>query len=126
MLRKKLNNMENFFRYYGNHLNAVKDADNIKICVNLLDRIIEDKYHEMFFNNHDKKWGEINLWCSDVPNNPGLREVHVTRPKAITQEEIDQERKEFKTLSSRQEQQRIQDIKYLYDILKKYILCWWD
>lgn len=126
MLRKKLSNMEDFYRNHGCHLNAIKDADNIKICVNLLDRIIQDKYHEMFFDNHDKKWGDITLMYSNIEDNKDLVSVDVIRSKTITEEDKKQERKEFESLFKKQEQQRLQDIEYLYDMLKNNILCWWD
>ena len=44
ILRKKLSLMEEGFRKHGHSVNSEKDADNIKKCVLLLDRLINDDY----------------------------------------------------------------------------------
>ena len=44
ILRYKLSLMEEGFRTRGMSINSEKDAHNIKICVLLLDRLIEDAY----------------------------------------------------------------------------------
>lgn len=50
ILHKKLSLMEKNFRKHGCYTRAEKDADKMKIVVNLLDRIIKDEY----FENADK------------------------------------------------------------------------
>jgi len=44
ILRFKLSLMERGFRKYGMSVNSEKDAKNIKICVLLLDRLINNDY----------------------------------------------------------------------------------
>jgi hypothetical protein len=42
--------MEENFRNYGCHKFAEKDADKMKVVVNLLDRIVKDEYFENINN----------------------------------------------------------------------------
>ncbi len=44
LLRKKLSIMEKNFRKYGMYLYAEKDADKMKKCLLVLNRLIEDDY----------------------------------------------------------------------------------
>lgn len=46
ILHRKLSLMEENFRNYGCHKFAKKDADKMKVVVNLLDRIIKGEYFE--------------------------------------------------------------------------------
>jgi len=126
MLRRKLTNMEQHLRKYGHHLNADKDADNIKVCVNLLNRIIDDEYCEGVYKNHDKKWGKSHFNWDDIPDDRGLVELHITRDNVITDEDKAQERKEFRRLIKHEGELKVQDKDYLYNTINKYILYWWD
>ena len=47
MLHKKLSLMERFIRIKGCHEDHIMDADRIKECIVLLDRIIADDYEDM-------------------------------------------------------------------------------
>lgn len=126
IIHKKLSNMEKYLRKYGHHVDAEKDADNIKICLNLLNRILKNEYHEMVYKDHDKKWGESHFNWTDLEHKPGYKELHITRDNAITEKEKEQEIKEYRALMLREGEMAKQDIDYLYDIIKKYILHWWD
>jgi hypothetical protein len=53
ILRYKLNQMEKGFRKQGHCTNSEKDADNVKKCVLLLDRLIKDDYIDY---NNEKGW----------------------------------------------------------------------
>ena len=48
ILRFKLILMEKKFRNYGIHKFADRDADNIKRCIMILNRILDDNYYENF------------------------------------------------------------------------------
>jgi len=45
LLKKKLECMENYTRQYGYHEDSVRDADNIKKCIELINKLIEDDYY---------------------------------------------------------------------------------
>jgi len=125
ILHKKLELMEKEIRNNGHHVNHIRDAEQIKLCVNLLKRLIDDDYHENVFKNHDKKWGQSHMkW--EPTKDPELTSLHIIRDNANTDEEKEQETKEFRILGSKVEQLKQQDINYLFDYMKKHIQCWWD
>ena len=126
IMRKKLSNMENHFRNYGHHTQSKKDANDIKLCIVLLDRIINDVYDEMVYKNHDKKWGDSHFKWTSVNNNSDLSEVNITRDNVKTEKDRKTESKEFKKLLSNETELRQQDINYLYATLNNHILNWWD
>jgi len=61
ILRFKLSNMEKYLIKHGHSTNAEKDADRIKICVNLLKRLMDDNYYDMVFKKHNEKWGKTEF-----------------------------------------------------------------
>jgi len=118
--------MEDLIRNRGQHLYREKDADKIKLCINLLNRLIKDEYHEMVFKDHDKKWGESHF--NFIPLNDGSEcsQLEITYDNAITDKEKNQQSKEFRKLSPKVEEQKKQDIDFLFDYMKKHIQGWWD
>ena len=126
ILRRKLHLMEQNIRHNGHHVNAERDADNIKVCVNLLDRLIADDYHEMAFGKHDKKWGDIELRTKPVEGRDDIVGVDIHRDKVITEDDKKQERKEFKNAAEHETYLREQDLDLLFKNMRKYIQTWWD
>jgi len=131
LLHRKLYLMEKHIRQHSHHLYKERDADQIKICVNLLKRILDDEYYENVFKNHDKKWGKTHFnWKKIDGEEFGYKEevcsLDITRENAKTDEEKAQQTKEFRILSTKVEEQKKQDINYLFDYMKKHIQGWWD
>ena len=131
LLHRKLYLMEKHIRKYSHHLHSDRDADQIKICVNLLKRLLDDEYHENVFKNHDKKWGESHMNWKEIDGEEfGYKQpvctLNITRDNVKTEAEKKQEQKEFRILSTRVEEQKKQDIDYLFDYMKKQIQGWWD
>jgi len=131
LLHRKLYLMEKHIRKYSHHLHSDRDADQIKICVNLLKRLIDDQYHENVFMYHDAKWGKPELhWDIVVGGINGYKgkykTLDITRDKVITKKDKKQEKKEFYNLLTKDEEQKTQDINYLFDYMKKRIQGWWD
>jgi len=120
LLQKKLRNMEKYFRKYGNHIRSEADADDVKFCANLLERIIKDEYEQNAFAPHDKKWGELKI---DIGKN-GL--VKFSRPNVITEEDKKKERAEFKICNGRAYKSKMNDLEYLYNYIARHVLSWWD
>jgi hypothetical protein len=131
VLHKQLTLMEKNIREYGHHVYNERDARQIKIAILLIERIMKDEYHENVFRHHDKKWGETHFNWKDVDGKEfGYKDqmsvLDITRDNAITKEQKDQERKEFRRLSPKVEEQKKQDIDFLFDYMKKHIQGWWD
>jgi hypothetical protein len=126
IIQVKLKHMEEYQRKYGISVNNNDYADQMKVCINLLERLIKDDYMENAFKNHDVKWGESSLTFSPLPENDKLSSIGIKREKAITAEEIEQERKEAKRLYKHADKLQQQDLDILFSNMKKQILGWWD
>jgi len=125
IFRHKLNLMEKNIRKYGHHTNSEKDADKIKKCVILLDRLVEDKYHDNAYKDYYKKWGEAHLEWIDIDNSD-LTQAKITHPNVKNSKDRKQERKEFKICMEHEAYLREQDLDLLFETMRKHIQCWWD
>lgn len=125
ILKFKLERMEYLQRKYGYAVDSNKIADQIKLCINLLDRILKDEYSDMVFKKHDKKWGKLQMVFKPLEDNPNFSEL-LKRENVITEEDKKQERKEFAKLIQIEDNLKKQDIDLLFDTMKKYSQRWWD
>jgi len=118
MLRYKLRGMENLLRKYGYHVNAEAEADNIRKCILILNRIIDDVYYDIAFRFHEQKWGELDMSLE-------RGHLHLFR-KNVTPETIEQERSEFRKCCELEKYLIDQDLQYLFNFMSKHIKEWWD
>jgi hypothetical protein len=123
--------MEKSIRLHGHHVYHLRDAKQIKLAINLLDRLMKDDYHENVFKYHDEKWGDTHFNWKELDGEEfGYKEkvsaLDITRDNVKTDKDKEQERKEFRRLSPKVEEQRKQDIDFLFDYMKKHIQGWWD
>jgi hypothetical protein len=118
MMRYKLNNMEKSI-YNGMHIGCEKESKHIKICVNLLDRLIEDKYSDNAHEIHKKKWGKCNMSL----NNGFMTFVYENDKN---DEHKTERNKDLRKCIDQEEYMIEQDLNMLFDILKKRIRKWWD
>lgn len=110
IMRKKLELMEHLFKYDSYKLNSKKDAEEIEQCINYLNNIINDDYHDIF-DGFYKKWGE-----------PGLFDYH----QKSNYENHDEYIKEFKECCEKERQLLENDVNELFENMRKNILKWWD
>lgn len=126
ILRRKLHLMEKNIRLHGHHTKHIEDADKIKKCVLLLDRLIEDDYHENVFKHHDEKWGDGELLFKDSTNYPHCYEADIKYPNVKTKEDDELQSKEYKLLSKKPQELIKQDLDLLFKLMRKNIQTWWD
>ncbi len=126
ILKFKLSNMEKLHRKYGHAVNSEKIANKIKVCVNLLDRLIEDNYDESAFKKHHKKWGEPIFHWDECEDKKGYYSLKIEQKNIKTKKDKDQEAKEFKRCYNHEEMLRKQDVDYLFKLMNKHIQGWWD
>lgn len=119
VLRRKLHLTEQYIRKYGLHVKNIEDADKIKKCVLLLDRLIKDEYHDHVFKNHYKKWGEPNY------NFEGNR-FNIDHPNVKTARDKELHSKEFRRLIEEEDKHKNQDLDLLFKLMRKHIQTWWD
>jgi len=103
---------------------AKKNAKDIDKALKILERIIADEYEENAFMWHDKKWGDIEMSSVKLPS--GNYKLNMTRENVITQEDEEKEKKEFHRCFEHAGKQTKQDLEYLFKIIQKYVLEWWD
>lgn len=118
LLKKKLERMHEI------HLNGClvtsdTTAKEIKTCILLLDRIIEDDYGN--YKRHEKRFGKPKFYFKPIEGSDML-----------TLEDLNpgSEKKDYsKSLVAARKRdvaQRDQDIELLFKIMNKKILHWWD
>ena len=61
VLQHKLKQMIKLQRKYGHSINSNDYADQMQLCVNLLERIITDEYLDNALIPHEKKWGQSEM-----------------------------------------------------------------
>jgi hypothetical protein len=98
--------MEEHFRLHGNTVDHKKQADQMKTCIVILDRLIKEEYGDKSFEEFYKKWPRTDGWLKKKFGKEELRDFH----RAYNHEEY----------------MINQDIEYLFNTMKKYIRTWWD
>ncbi len=111
LMRRQLIDMEINQRVYGNHLNHLKVAKDIRVTIKLLDRLIEDDYDVQTNGEYD--WVEIGGgWSRRVIKTP--RKPKYIFPKGTS-----------KQLYKHEESRRRADIDMLFNCMKQY-RHWWN
>lgn len=125
ILHKKLSLMENFFHHYGIHTNAKNDAEKIKMCVLLLNRLKDDKYLDNAIKNHDKRWGESNINFEKIEDSD-LYKLNITYDSVKNIKDEKNQKRDFKNAIEKEQYLKDQDLDLLFSILRKNIQSWWD
>lgn len=124
ILRFKLYNMGKHFHNNGHCINHKEVAHEMKTCIHLLDRIMEDGYDLEAFDLIEKKWGKINnIW--EYRDKYTLLKYSY-RDKVFSKKDDEQCHKHSLREYKRAEDRRNYDIYYLFHILNRKILTWWD
>jgi hypothetical protein len=114
ILRHKLHLTEQHIRRHSFHTRAEKDADQIKKCVLILDRIIKDDYFEMAMRAKGKLKFEIN---------DGRLE---TIAENVDPNDKKQTEEVFKRVVNHETYLEQQDKKMLFKLIERNIDGWWD
>jgi hypothetical protein len=112
IMRLKLSLMEKHFRYHGMSTESVNDADNIKRCIVLLDRILDDNYSDEAFTVYNKKY-KIDRDDFDLAS--------ITKPIVDPTQQAD-----FKNAIQIETEMKENDFNELFQILRENIQSWWD
>ncbi len=125
IMRHKLKSMRDFFNSdYALGANSKKDAENMDLCIKVLDRLIKDDYLINSHIWHDKKWGDLKMWTEPIDDE--YSELKSTRPGIKNEQDKEQERKEFLRWCDVADRQEQQDIDFLLTKIKKHVRGWWD
>jgi hypothetical protein len=124
ILRHKLALTEECIRTNDRHMDAQIEAQKIRICLDMLDRIIKDEYLEACSVEHKKKWGEADY--NFVPVESGCSRMNVTYSNANTKEENELARKEFGKAAIDSLLLKEKEIRTLFKLIGNNIEGWWD
>jgi hypothetical protein len=102
LLKHKLELMEDYFRHSAITLDSKKDANKIRLCIFLVNRILEDNYYE----RATRHLPYINLLShnSNEYRREIKRKLWVERARMLSR----------------------QDLRYLGKLISKHSLSWWD
>jgi hypothetical protein len=121
ILCHKLSDMEKNFRKNQITASSEEDADNIKICIDALKRLMEDEHEEISSKEHDEKWGELITTIDETTG-----QWNFTRKNIKTQQDKQQETTEHDNYMKKAEEQRQDDLNLICDTIKKKSFGWWD
>lgn len=117
--------MEDFF--YSDKTMAVdskKRAKQIQICRILTDRLLKDEYADYAQEQIDKKWGKAQFLTKPFSKN--LVELDIVREKVKTEKDKEKVNKEVLSIGKLEQKMIDQDIRLLFNIMRKNIRDWWD
>lgn len=126
ILRHKLHLTEQYTRHHGHYVGNIKNADRIKLCVLLLDRLIKGEYEDHALDLHYEKWGTPKFIFKTLEERQGYSELIIEHENVGSEEEKIRERKEISDLMKHAGNQKVQDMDYLCEIIKKHVWSWWD
>ena len=92
---------------------------NVRMARIAIERLRDDKYDTDALALHEKKWGELTMIRTG-------KSYVFSMPKAITDKEKEQERKEWRIAFAHAQYLRQQDLDCFADIFRKHVLGWWD
>ena len=127
LLYKKLVLMEKFFNSKkAMTVKSTERAQEMRRCVKILERLLDDNYAKKEWENHDKKWGTPIFNFTLIEGREGYSELEIEYPNVRTEEDEEQRRKEFSELIREEYHQRQQDLDNLFKILRENVEGWWD
>lgn len=125
IMRHKLISMRGFFNSDQTvTLYSKNRAEEMEICIKILNRLIADEYHINTHIFHNKKWGDIEIDFISI--NDKYNEMVSNRKKVKTEKDKEQEKKEFLKCMEQGEYLKKQDIQYLGKLLTRHLRKWWD
>lgn len=125
IIKFKLEQMIRFYETEAHQIKAEKHVDKMKTCINIIDRIIDDNYHDVVFKNYYEKWGQPEIkFIKDEGIN--RNRVEVIHSKVITAQDKIKSLGEYRKLIDKEEYMVKQDIALLFRIFTKHLRSWWD
>jgi hypothetical protein len=117
LISKHLSHVEDCMRNYGNGINSIKYADQIRIAKNLSKRLYDDNYLENALIPVEEKYGELQ-WHFEKDNMPGFNRLIF--------DESEEAYKARRNSYEHSEYLKKQDKEMLFEMLEKFIEKWWD
>lgn len=108
-------------RWHSNHKVHVH---NIHICQQLCRRLADDRYDDMFYNEHDKRWGKPKHVF--IPTgDKGMSEMRSVRLNVRNDADKELEWKERRMMYDHCEKLWRDDLAYLFTMFRRHLRKWW-
>lgn len=117
MLEKKLSNMSDLHKEYGNKANSDETSRQLKRLANLASRISNENYMDEAFKGKEYLLEKNEMVFVDIGN--GTSKIEFV---GLSHEE----REELRRLYNVMDELPVEDIEELFDTMKKNIRYWWD
>lgn len=125
VMQLKFNLMAEHFERDGHLMCSERRAEELRLCANLIERIVQNDYSELPLSKLTEMYGEIK-WEFTPTEHPSASRLHIFRERAKEgTPEYEDEKKKFKKIMEAADAQKQRDIDYLCDTMKK-LQQWWD
>jgi hypothetical protein len=95
-------------------------------CELLLQRVLDDNYHDIAYRQHNQKWGELEINFGVINPETGNSRVDIFHTKARELGLEDQERKEYVKLYDDLKRLEMQDLELFGKLFAKQSRNWWS
>ena len=129
LLHFKLQRMHKYLKAETYAKQDKPSIQSLRLAARLAKKLTDELYSH-FLDQHDKKWGPLNMELTPAEHVEGLpgggSVCNFSRPNVTSKKKEAQERREFKKAVKMDEQIRARDARWLFSIMEKYYQYWWD
>ena len=114
----------------GNHVDHMEDVRQMRACIKLIDKILNDEYG--YIEAHEKKWGALSITFEPAydhetgEHNPHLCKMVSNRANAPFPKDREQELEEYRIALTKEDQANKRISKALFLIINKNYRRWWN
>jgi hypothetical protein len=129
LLHFKLQRMHTYLQAETYAKQDKQSIQSLRLAARLAKKLT-DEYYSHFLDQHDKKWGPLDMKLTPAEHVEGLpgggSVCEFSRPNVTSKRKEAQERREFKKAVKLDDQIRARDARWLFSIMEKYYQYWWD
>lgn len=127
ILRKKLTLMQKAFSSpKAMSISSDEKATEIKECIKILDRLIENDYNKEGYEAYYNKWGKPVFETEEIEGEKGFVKLNITHPNVKTEQDSRQQSLEVIWAARKEVEERTEDVENLFTNLQNKIEDWWD
>ena len=125
IMQFKISNMRKLHEETRRFVNSDKVIKQLLTCEELLKRLQKDEYCAKDYEEHDDKYGRLNMTFGEITER-NTRRCMFERNKVLTEKDKERETKDFKRIANKEIYMYKQDIELLLNTIKKYHRKWWE
>ncbi len=126
ILKQKLTFQADYIAKKNRHVQAARDAERMRLCVKLIDIVVDEHYSDVVYDQIEEKYGKSEWVFTPIPGSTNSR-LEIKHPNiengTYTEEQYS---KEYKELMGEARDKEAKAKALLFKILDRHILGWWD